>query len=83
MARKTQPPPASFEEALRELEQILTDIERGEIPLEESITRYERGTFLIQFCQTVLNHAEKQIEQINKTQDGSLKTAPMENAPGQ
>ena len=50
MARKTQPPPKNFEEALAELEQILTGIESGKIGLEESLVKYERGNFLIQHC---------------------------------
>jgi len=45
MARKTQVPPKSFEEALRELEQILSDIEAGELGLEESLVKYERREF--------------------------------------
>ena len=43
MAKKTQTPPKSFEDALQELEQILADIEGGELGLEESLVKYERG----------------------------------------
>jgi len=67
MGKKIQTPPKSFEEALGELEQILTDIESGEIGLEESLARYERGNFLIQHCRSVLGAAEKRIEQLNKS----------------
>jgi exodeoxyribonuclease VII small subunit len=77
MAKVPQRPPASFEEAIKELEQILSQIEQGEVGLEESLAKYERGSFLIQHCQTVLNGAEKQIELISKSADGTLKTAPM------
>ena len=77
MAKKNQTPPKDFEEALKELEQILGEIERGEVGLEESLTRYERGNFLIQHCQGILNQAEKQIELITRGADGSLKTAPL------
>jgi exodeoxyribonuclease VII small subunit len=66
MAKKSQPPPRNFEEALSELEKILSEIESGEIGLEESIARYERGQFLIQHCRAVLGKAEKQIESLNK-----------------
>src|ERR1700752_995860 len=58
-------PPATFEQALSELEQILADIEGGELGLEESLKRYERGNVLIQHCRTVLSAAEKQIEVLN------------------
>lgn len=70
MAKKAQTPPKSFEEALDELERILTRIESGETPLEESLVQYERGNFLIQHCRNVLNTAEKQIELLNK--DGGV-----------
>lgn len=77
MAKKNQTPPKDFEEALKELEQILGQIERGEVGLEESLAKYERGSFLIQHCMGILNTAEKQIEVISKGPDGNLKTNPM------
>jgi len=77
MGKKNQTPPKNFEEALGELEQILADIEGGEIGLEESITKYERGTFLIQHCRGVLSTAEKQIEVLSKGSDGELQSEPM------
>ena len=81
--KKNDAPPKSFEDALRELEQILSEIEGGQVGLEESIARYERGTFLIQHCRTVLGQAEKQIELLSKGSDGSLKSEPMEEeGPG-
>jgi exodeoxyribonuclease VII small subunit len=76
MAKKQQPPPRSFEEALRELEEILKVIEGGEIGLEENLEKYERGTFLIQHCRSVLAGAEKQIELLSKSADGKLQAQP-------
>jgi exodeoxyribonuclease VII small subunit len=66
----TQSPPKSFEDALRELEEILSEIEGGQVGLEESLVKYERGNFLIQYCRGVLNTAEKQIEAMTKAADG-------------
>jgi len=66
---------------MKELEQIIGEIERGEITLEESLARYERGTFLIQHCQSILNEAEKQIESITRGADGALKTQPLPEEP--
>ena len=77
MAKKTQTPPKSFEEALQELEQILADIEAGELGLEESLVKYERGNFLIHHCRGVLGQAEKQIELLSKSADGGLSSTPM------
>jgi exodeoxyribonuclease VII small subunit len=81
MAKRTQIPPKSFEDALAELEQILADIEHGELGLEESLLKYERGNFLIHHCRGVLNGAEKQIELLSKSADGGLSVAPLEEAP--
>ena len=71
-------PPKNFEEAVEELEQILNLIEGGELGLEETLVKYERGNFLIQHCREVLNAAEKQIEVISKGPDGTLTTRPFE-----
>jgi exodeoxyribonuclease VII small subunit len=79
--KKTDDPPKSFEDALKELEQILAEIEGGQVGLEQSIAKYERGTFLIQHCRAVLGQAEKQIELLSKGADGSLKSEPMEEEP--
>jgi exodeoxyribonuclease VII small subunit len=80
MAKKMQVAPKTFEDALAELEQIVGDIESGQVGLEESLVRYERGTFLIQHCRGVLNSAEKQIELLSKTAEGGLASNPMEPA---
>ena len=76
MAKKQQQTaPKTFEEALRELEQILQEIEAGSLGLEESLGKYERGNFLVQHCRGVLNAAEKQIELISGSADGGVTTA--------
>jgi exodeoxyribonuclease VII small subunit len=80
MPRKQQAAPKSFEDAMTELEQILADIEAGQIGLEESLARYERGTFLIQHCRGVLGAAEKRIEILSKGADGSMQSQPLEDA---
>jgi len=80
MAKKVQSPPKSFEDALAELEQILSDIEGGKVGFEESLVRYERGQYLIEHCRGVLDSAEKQIEQIGKAPDGGLQRTPIEPA---
>ncbi len=79
MARKIQTPPKSFEDALQELEQILAEIESGEMGLEQSLVKYERGNFLIQHCRSVLSSAEKQIELLGKSADGGLQITPMDD----
>jgi len=83
MAKKPQTPPKSFEEALRELEQILAQIEGGELGLEESLVKYERGNFLIQHCRGVLGQAEKQIELLGKAPDGGLSSTSYPLTPAE
>ena len=62
----------TFEQALGKLEEIVEQIEGGEIGLEESIARYEEGTRLIKQCRGILDAAEKKIELLAKTDDGGL-----------
>ena len=54
----------SFEKALAELEQIVQKLERGDVPLEESVTIYERGEALKRRCEELLRQAEARVEKI-------------------
>lgn len=54
----------SFEKALEELEQIVSRLERGEVPLAESIVIYERGDALRKHCDALLKQAEARVEKI-------------------
>ncbi|MHC4476220.1 MAG: exodeoxyribonuclease VII small subunit [Planctomycetota bacterium] len=56
----------SFEEAIKELTGIVTEVEQGQIPLADSLQQYERGMALIKHCRTILQEAEKRIEKISK-----------------
>jgi exodeoxyribonuclease VII small subunit len=58
----------SFEEAMRELEAVVTKLERGDVALEESIRLYERGAELKARCEAKLKEAEEKVAQI--TLDG-------------
>ena len=61
----------SFEAALAELEGIITRLERGEIPLEQSIAIYERGERLKRHCDDLLRAAERKIEKIRLSAEGT------------
>jgi exodeoxyribonuclease VII small subunit len=61
----------SFEQALRALEDVVRRLEGGEVPLEESITLYERGEQLRRHCQARLDAAQARIEKIVAGPDGS------------
>lgn len=60
----------SFEEALRALEEIVRKLESGEVPLDETITLYERGEGLRKHCQARLDAAQARIEKIVTGPDG-------------
>ncbi|MBN9507200.1 MAG: exodeoxyribonuclease VII small subunit [Altererythrobacter sp.] len=60
----------SFEEALRALEDVVRKLETGEVPLEESISLYERGEQLRRHCQARLDAAQVRIEKIVQGPDG-------------
>jgi exodeoxyribonuclease VII small subunit len=59
-----------FEAALAELERIVTDLERGEVPLEKSVEMYERGERLKARCEALLRQAEERVEKIRLGPDG-------------
>lgn len=61
----------SFEAALAELETIVTRLERGDVPLEESISIYERGEKLKARCDALLKSAEEKVEKIRLSADGA------------
>lgn len=60
----------SFEEALKQLETIVRELEQGNVPLERSIEMYERGSALRKHCDDLLKAAEAKVEKIQLAQDG-------------
>ena len=60
----------SFEDALRELETVVGQLERGEVPLDKSIELYERGAALKKRCETKLKEAEEKVAKLTLDGDG-------------
>lgn len=58
----TEPASVSFESAMAELEQLVTNMESGELPLEASVAAYQRGSELVQYCAAQLERVEKQVK---------------------
>lgn len=54
--------PASFEDAMAELKQLVGRVESGELPLNESVAAYQRGAELVKFCSAQLEKVETQIK---------------------
>ena len=65
----------NFEDALRELETIVEKLERGDAPLEESITIYQRGAALKAHCESKLKNAQMKVEKIVLSGSGDASTA--------
>ena len=61
----------AFEDALGQLENIVRQLESGEVPLEQSIALYQKGHTLREYCQKRLDDARAQIEKINIGPDGN------------
>ncbi|MCH9766052.1 MAG: exodeoxyribonuclease VII small subunit [Alphaproteobacteria bacterium] len=61
----------TFERALKELEAIVSRLERGDVELEESISIYERGETLKAHCDQLLKRAEAKVEKLTFNSDGT------------
>ncbi|MEO7166298.1 MAG: exodeoxyribonuclease VII small subunit [Spartobacteria bacterium] len=61
---------ANFEQAMKRLEEIVEQMESGDLPLEDLIVRYEEGMKLVRVCQERLASAEKRIEIITRNSAG-------------
>jgi exodeoxyribonuclease VII small subunit len=68
----------SFEQALKQLEDIVQRLEKGQVDLEDSIAIYERGTALKAHCEAKLRDAEARIEKIVIGPGGVPSTAPLD-----
>jgi exodeoxyribonuclease VII small subunit len=66
----------SFEDALKELEGIVQQLERGQVKLDEAISAYERGALLKRHCEQKLAEAKMKVEKIVFSADGSASTEP-------
>ena len=70
-----------FEKALEQLEEIVRRLERGDVPLDESVAIYERGEVLKKYCEALLKRAEARIQRITLGPDGRAEgTAPLDVA---
>lgn len=61
----------TFEESMNRLEQIVRAMERGDVPLEESLKLFQEGTELVQTCTKLLDDAQLQIKKVMTAADGS------------
>jgi len=74
MAKKT----LSFEESMQRLEEIVRFLERGDVPLEESLALFEEGAGLIAQCRKLLDSAEQKVIRLKKGSDGTPVELPFD-----
>ena len=70
-----------FESALEELEQVVEQLESGELSLEDSLSAFEKGIGLVRFCNQKLHDVEKKIEMLVKDKEGKLQLKQLVDLP--
>lgn len=69
----------TFETTLKDLEDIVKEMESGNLSLEDAVKKYELGMKQSRFCLDLLDKTEKKIALLSKGHDGSLKEEPFEH----
>lgn len=71
-AKKQSAGPPTFEESLRRLEEIVNQLEQGDVPLEDSLRLYEEGIGLSKICTQRLSQAELTLKKLGKDLEGNF-----------
>lgn len=75
----SNPNPIPFEDALGELQQIVSALETGQVSLEQSLTQFERGVSLVSHCKSLLDQAHQRVEiVVSRQASGAVETAPFD-----
>lgn len=74
-------PNKTFEESMSRLEQIVRAMERGDVPLEESLKLFQEGTELVKCCNELLDNAQLQVKKIMVSSDGSPREEDFADEP--
>lgn len=70
--------PINFESSLAQLQTIVAQLEKGELPLDDSLKQFEQGIILARKCQDILNQAEQKIEMLS-----TLKSPTNDDVPNE
>ncbi len=71
----------TFEKAMKQLEQIVDDLESGDLPLEKALKKFEEGIALSKFCSQKLEETERRISLLTADADGNPSESPFETEP--
>ena len=77
------PEEMTFEQALKSLEEAVAQLEKGQMPLDESLDCFEAGVQSANLCRKKLQAVESRIETLMKNSDGSFATEPFGEVDGQ
>lgn len=69
----------NYEEASARLQEIVSSLEKGNLPLADSLTLFEEGTALIKHCTELLDKAEQKVVKLRKGADGAPEELPFED----
>ena len=69
----------TFEDSMKRIEEIVSHLEKGDIPLEESISLFEEGASLLKSCDAMLSQAEQKVLQLRKGLNGEPEELPFED----
>ncbi|TFH27831.1 MAG: exodeoxyribonuclease VII small subunit [Myxococcales bacterium] len=75
-SRKDEP---KFEEALADLEEVVRQLEEGDVPLEESLTAFERGVALVRLLHLRLDAVQTRVEELTRSERGDLTTREIDD----
>jgi len=78
MAKKKQS--HDFEQSLTDLEQLVDQMESGELSLEKALETFEQGIQLTRHCQTMLNEAEQKVQLLVEN-NGQIESLPFDSSP--
>jgi exodeoxyribonuclease VII small subunit len=78
MSSETQVTELTFEEALRELDEVVSALEAGRIPLDDMLQLSQRGTALADYCEQKLSQVEATLETLVTNSSGELVTEPVD-----
>jgi exodeoxyribonuclease VII small subunit len=78
MAKKDQPD-KKFESALEELENIIEQLESGDLSLEDTLAAFEKGVSLVKHCNQKLSEVEKKVELLLKDKEGRLQLKTLDS----
>ena len=74
---------SSFEASLKQLEEIVEKLEKGNLPLEDSIKLFEDGVALSKACKAQLDKAEARLQVLTRDRDGSMKLETLDDSADQ